>query len=139
MDKISESINDYNELIPFIVKLEKQNYDASGRCGRDVGYGFTIYATKDVYVDICLWGGNSSVSVKRRTTKYYTDPVNDTVLKNKSSIKELKEVEKTILEYLEYGKTVEKVYKVELTKTELDIIINLVDGNLKDKLSKYLQ
>lgn len=139
MNKINESINDYNELVPFIIKLEKQNYDASGRCSRDAGYGFTIYATKDVYVDICLWGGNSSVSVKRRTTKYYTDPVNDIVLKNKNSIKELKKVEKTILEYLEYGKTIEKVYKVELTKTELDTIINLVDESLKNKLSKYLQ
>lgn len=139
MNKISESINDYNELVPFIIKLEKQNYDASGRCSHDAGYGFTIYATKDVYVDICLWGGNSSVSVKRRTTKYYTDPVNDTELKNKNSIKELEEVKQTILEYLEYGKTLEKVYNVELTKTELDTIINLVDESLKNKLSKYLQ
>ena len=139
MNKINESINDYNELVPFINELQDQNYDASGRCSHAAGYGFTIYATKDIYVDVCLWGENSSVSVKRRTTKYYTDPVNDTVLKNKSSITELNEIKKTILEYLEYGKTLEPVYKVELTKTELDTIINLVDGSLKDKLSKCLQ
>ena len=139
MNKISDSINDYNELVPFINDLEDQKYNALGRCSRDAGYGFTIYATKDVYVDVCLWGGNSSVSVKRRTTKYYSDPVNDTILKSKGSIRDLEEVKKTVLEYLEYGKTLEPIYKVELTKSELDTIINLVDGSLKDKLSNYLK
>ena len=139
MNKISDSINDYNELVPFINDLEDQKYNALGRCNRDAGYGFTIYATKDVYVDVCLWGGNSSVSVKRRTTKYYSDPVNDTVLKSKGSIRDLEEVKKTVLEYLEYGKTLEPIYKVELTETELNTIINLVDGSLKDKLKKYLK
>ena len=140
MNKINESINDYNELVPFINELIKQNYDASGRCSHVAGYGFTIYATKDIYVDVCLWGGNSSVSVKRRTTKYYSDPINDTVLKSKGSIRDIEEVKKTILEYLEYGNTLEPIYKVELTETELDtIILNLVDESLKDKLKKYLQ
>ncbi len=139
MNKISDSINDYNELVPFINDLEEQKYNVLGRCSHAAGYGFTIYATKDVYVDICLWGGNSSVSVKRRTTKYYSDPINDTILKSKGSIRDLKEVEQIVLEYLEYGKTLEPIYKVELTKTELDTIINLVDGSLKDKLSKYLK
>ena len=139
MNKISDSINDYNELVPFINDLEDQKYNIFGRHSRDAGYGFTIYATKDVYVDVCLWGGNSSVSVKRRTTKYYSDPVNDTILKSKGSIRDLEEVKKTVLEYLEYGKTLEPIYKVELTETELNTIINLVDGSLKNKLSKYLK
>ena len=139
MNKISDSVNDYNELIPFINDLIDQKYNVLGRCNNTAGYGFTIYATKDVYVDICLWGGNSSVSVKRRVTKYYNDPVNDTVLKSKGSIRDLEEVKKTVLEYIEYGKTLEPIYKVELTESELDTIINLVDKSLKDKLSKYLK
>ena len=139
MDTIKESIDDYNNLVPFINDLEDQKYDTYARCNYAAGYGFTVYATKDIYVDVCLWGGYSSVSVKRKTTKYYTDPVNDKVLKNKNFIKDLEEVKQTVLEYLEYGKTVEPIYKVELTKAELDSIIEIVDGNLKAKLIKYLK
>ena len=139
MGSIKESINDYNKLIPFINDLEDQKYDTYARCNYTTGYGFTVYATKDIYVDVCLWGGDSSVSVKRRTTKYYADPVNDKVLKNKSCIIDIEEVKQTVLEYLEYGKTVEPIYKVELTKAELDDIIEVVDGNLKAKLIKYLE
>ena len=139
MDTINESINDYNKLIPFINILEEQKYDTYARCNYTAGYGFTVYATKDIYVDVCLWGGNSSVSVKRRTTKYYSDPVNDEVLKKKSSIRNIEEVKQTVIEYLEYGKTIEPIYKVNLTKSELETIIDIVDGNLKTKLIQYLE
>lgn len=139
MGTINESINDYNKLIPFINNLEEQKYDTYARCNYTAGYGFTVYATKDIYVDVCLCGGTSSVSVKRRTTKYYADPINDKILKNKSCIIDIEEVKQTVLEYLEYGKTVEPIYNVELTKTELEDIINIVDGSLKAKLIQYLE
>ena len=139
MGTINESINDYNKLIPFINNLEEQKYDTYARCNYTAGYGFTVYATKDIYVDVCLWGGTSSVSVKRRTTKYYVDPINDKILKNKSCIIDIEEVKQTVLEYLEYGKTVEPIYNIELTKAELDNIIEVVDGNLKAKLIQYLK
>ena len=49
------------------------------------------------------------------------------------------EIERIVKEYLDYAKTLEPTYKVELTESELNTIINLVDGNLKEKLKNYLQ
>ena len=104
------------------------------------GYGFTIDINKNLYVSVDVWNKeNISVKLKRRTTKFFTDVVNDVKLKSKSNIKNLEELKPIVFEYLEYAKTIEKVYKIELTETELNNLISLANGELKEKLQKYLQ
>lgn len=129
----------YNEIEPFFMGLDKTYniypYNDSYR-----GYGFTIDINKALYVSVDVWNKEDiSVRLKRRTTKFFTDVVNDVELKNKSKIKNLEELKPIVFEFLEYAKTVEKVYKVELTETELNNLISLANGELKEKLQSYLQ
>lgn len=55
------------------------------------------------------------------------------------TVKTVEEVKKLVYENLDLAKTLRKHYKVDLLETELKAIINLVDGNLKEKLNSYLQ
>ena len=129
----------YKTIEPFFMELDK-TYNIYPYNNSYSGYGFTIDINKALYVSVDVWNKeNISVKLKRRTTKFFTDVVNDVQLKNKSNIKNLEELKPIVFEYLEYAKTVEKVYKVELTETELNTVISLVDGKLKEKLQNYLQ
>lgn len=129
----------FKEIEPFFMELAK-TYNIYPYNNHYSGYGFTINFSKDLYISVDIWNKeNISIKLKRRTTKFFTDVVNDVELKKKSNIKTLEELKPLVFEYLEYAKTVEKVYKVELTETELSTVISLVDGELKEKLQKYLQ
>lgn len=129
----------YNKIEPFFMGLDK-TYNVYPYNDSYRGYGFTIDINKDIYMSVDIWDKeNISVKLKRRTTKFFTDVVNDVELKRKSGIKTLEELKPIVFEYLEDAKTIEKVYKVELNTAELNTIISLVDGKLKEKLQNYLQ
>lgn len=132
------SVETYNELIPFINTLTK-NYEVYARHNNSEGYGFYIEASKELYVNIRVWGDEVCVSLTRRGGRCLHDVINDVDLKITNHIMNIKEAEKVTLEYLDYAKTLEPTFKVELTESELKSIINLVDGNLKEKLNSYLQ
>lgn len=132
------SVETYNELIPFINTLVK-DYRVDADHNKTMGYGFCIDINKELYVSIRIWGDEVYVSLVRRSGKCFRDIINDVDLKSTKHIFDLKIVEKATLEYLEYAKTLEPTYKVELTESELKSIINLVDENLKEKLNSYLQ
>lgn len=129
----------FKEIEPFFMELDK-TYNIYPYNNSYSGYGFTIDISKDLYVSVDVWNKEDiSVRLKRRTTKFFTDVVNDVELKNKSKIKNLEELKPIVFEFLEYAKTVGKVYKVELTETELNNLISLANGELKEKLQTYLQ
>ena len=104
-----------------------------------MGYGFYINVNKELYVKVCIWGEELYVSLMRRGGNCLYDIVNDVEVKTTKQMVDLKIVEKVTLEYLEYAKTLEPTYKIELTESELKSIINLVDEKLKEKLNSYLQ
>jgi hypothetical protein len=129
----------YNEIEPFFIELDK-TYDVYPYNDSYRGYGFTVDISKDLYISVDIWNKEKiSVKLKRRTTKFFTDVVNDYELIGNNEIKNLKELKPVVFEYLGYAKTMEKVYKVELTSTELNNLISLANGELKEKLQNYLQ
>ena len=132
------SVETYNELIPFINTLI-DSYRVDADHSKNMGYGFYININKELYVNIRIWGDEVYVSLARRGGCCFHDVVNDTDLRFTKNIRDIKEVERVVREYLDYAKTLEPTYKVELTESELNTIINLVDGNLKEKLKNYLQ
>lgn len=132
------SVETYNELVPFINTLVK-DYRVDADHNKTMGYGFYIDINKELYISIRIWGDEVYVSLMRRGGNCFHDVVNDVKVKTTKNIVDLKVVEKTTLEYLDYAKTLEPTYKVELTESELKAIINLVDENLKEKLNSYLQ
>lgn len=130
----------FKEIEPFFMELDKTYNNVYPYNNHYSGYGFTIDISKDLYISVDIWNKEDiSIKLKRRTTKFFTDVVNDVELKKKSKIKNLEELKPIVFEFLEYAKTVEKVYKVELNEAELSTVISLVDGELKEKLQKYLQ
>lgn len=132
------SVETYNDLIPFINTLV-DNYRVDADHSKNMGYGFYININKELYVNIRIWGDEVYVSLVRRGGCRFQDVANDVDLKLTRHIRDIKEVERVVREYLDYAKTLEPTYKVELTESELSTIINLVDGNLKEKLKNYLQ
>ena len=132
------SVETYNELIPFINTLV-DTYRVDANHSKNMGYGFYININKELYVNIRIWGDEVYVSLARRGGCHFHDVANDTDLKFTRNIRDIKEVERVVREYLDYAKTLEPTYKVELTESELSTIINLVDENLKEKLKNYLQ
>ena len=132
------SVETYNELIPFINTLV-DNYVVDADHSKNMGYGFYININKELYVNIRIWGDEMYVSLVRRGSSHFHDVVNDVDIKFTRNIRDIKEVERVVREYLDYAKTLEPTYKVELTESELNTIINLVDENLKEKLKTYLQ
>ena len=131
-------VETYNELVPFINTLAKDHRVVANH-NDTMGYGFYVDINKELYVSIRIWGDEVYVKLMRRGGKYAHDVVNDVDIKVTRHIVDLKIVEKVTLEYLEYAKTLEPTYKVELTESELKTIIGLVDEKLKEKLKTYLQ
>lgn len=132
------SIETYNELIPFINILE-DTYRVDADHSKSMGYAFYVDINKELYVELRIWGDEVYVSLMRRGGTCFHDVANDVDIKITKNIVDLKIVEKVTLEYLEYAKTLEPTYRVELTESELKTIIDLVDEKLKEKLNSYLQ
>ena len=132
------SIETYNELIPFINILE-DTYRVDADHSKSMGYAFYVDINKELYVELRIWGDEVYVSLMRRGGTCFHDVANDIDIKITKHIVDLKMVEKVTLEYLEYAKTLEPTYRVELTESELKTIIDLVDEKLKEKLNSYLQ
>ena len=133
------SVENYNELVPFMNELIKRGYKLDARHNKTQGFGFLVEATDDLYVDVCIWGDEMLVGLNRRNSKYHRDVLNDITIKEEKHILDTNHVKELVNEYLDYAKALEKVYKVDLTETELKTIINLVDEKLKEKLKNYLQ
>lgn len=133
------SVENYNELVPFMNELIKRGYRLDARHNKTQGFGFLVEAADDLYVDVCIWGDEMLVELNRRNSKYHRDVLNDITIRQEKHILDTNHVKELVNEYLNYAKTLEKVYRVELTETELNTIINLVDEKLKEKLKSYLQ
>jgi hypothetical protein len=135
------TIENYNKLVPLMNELEDNGIEVDEFHSNNEGFGFYAEAENGHYVDVHVWGDEIAVSLSRHNSGFRHDVVNDILLTPTPvpTVKTVEEVKKLVYESLDLAKTLCKHYQVDLLETELKAIINLVDGNLKEKLNSYLQ
>lgn len=129
------TIENYNNLVPFMNELEERGTRVDDFCDNSLGYGFYAEGKNNHYVQVNIWGPDMYVSLRKRNGHFRHD-VGDTVIKE-IECSSVENVKIKVLELLEFSKTQAMHYKVELTECEINYLIQTcANENIVEKLKK---
>ena len=129
------TIENYNNLVPFMNELEERGTRVDDFCDNSLGYGFYAEGKNNHYVQVNIWGPDMYVSLRKRNGHFRHD-VGDIVIKE-IECSSVENVKIKVLELLEFSKTQAMHYKVELTECEINYLIQTcANENIVEKLKK---
>lgn len=134
----NKTIENYNNLVPFMNDLEEQGIRVDDFHSNSEGYGFYTDGENNHYVQVNVWGPEMRAALKRRNGDFYHS-ITDPIIKD-YKCSTIEDVKKSVLELLDYSKTQMRHYKVELNEAEVNYLIKTCsDQKIVHKLKNYLQ
>ena len=129
------TIDNYNNLVPFMNELEERGTRVDDFCDNSLGYGFYAEGKNNHYVQVNIWGPDMYVSLRKRNGHFRHDIGDTTIMELECS--SVENVKIKVLELLELSKTQAMHYKVELTECEINYLIQTcANENIVQKLKK---
>lgn len=97
---MSTTIDNYNNLIPFVNHLIDLGYEVEANHDNVMGYGFYVELSDKRYIKISIFGDMMYVDLMKHNSKYSHDIVNDIKLKESGMINDVEKVKEVVLDYL---------------------------------------
>ena len=133
------TIENYNNLIPFMNELEDLDYRVDSFCNHYEGYGFYAEGKNNYYVNVHIHGNMMYVNLKQHNSSCRHDIVNDNEVASSGELNTIDLVKQKVMEYLLLSSKLSKTYRVDLTADEINtLIMAITDENIINKLKNCL-